>query len=145
LSRLAAAAVAVLAVVSAAVTLPKSWSFASDERASFTGVAGSPTLVFKYQQLLPAEAVRFVQARLRPRERYYVLPRKGMLFAGVSFPTAVRTFARYALLPAVQVDDPNDADAVVGVGADPGTLALQYSKVEWDPAKSGVVVAEIAP
>lgn len=144
MTRAVAAAVALIATASIVITFPKSWSFASDERASFAGVAASPTLVFRYQQLLPADAVTFVRQRLRPKERYFVLPREGTLFAGVSYPTAVRTFARYALLPAVQVDDPKDADAVIGIGVDPGTLPLHYSTVEWDPAKSGVVVAVIA-
>jgi len=139
--RVAAPAVAVLALVSAAITFPHAWSWASDQRSSFEGL-DSPTLVFKYQQLLPAEAVAFVQTRLRPKQRYYVLPREGDFFAGVSYPTAVRTFARYALLPAVQVQDPRSADAVVGVGADPGVLGLAYAKVEWDP-NGTVVVAQV--
>jgi hypothetical protein len=140
--RAAAPVVAALALVSAAVTFPHAWSWASDERSSFEGLA-SPEIVFKYQQLLPEEAVVFARARLQPKERYYLLTRDaGTLFAGVSYPTAVRTFARYALLPAVQVQDPHAADAVVGVGADPAKLGLTYSKVEWDPTGS-VVVAQV--
>ena len=99
--------------------------------------------MFKYQQLFPEEAVAFVQARMRPRDRYYVLAREGSLFAGVSYPTAVRTFTRYALLPAVQVQDPRAADYVIGVGVDPGTLGLNYSRVDWDRA-AGVAVAQVA-
>jgi hypothetical protein len=133
--------VAALAFVSAAITFPHAWSWASDQRGSFEGLA-SPELVFKYQQLIPADAVAFAQARLKPRDRYFVIARKGSLFAGVSYPTAVRTFARYALLPAVQVQDPRAADFVIGVGADPGKLPLTYSKVDW--AKNGdIVVAKV--
>jgi hypothetical protein len=138
----AALAVAVLAFVSAAITFPHSWSWASDQRSSFEGLA-SPELVFKYQQLIPGEAVAFAQARLQPKDTYYVLARQGSLFAGVSYPTAVRTFARYALLPAVQVQDPRAADVVIGVGADPGTLGLKYSTVDWDP-RGGFAIAEVA-
>lgn len=134
--------VAVLAFISAAITFPHAWSWASDQRSSFEGLA-SPTIVFKYQQLLPQEAVAFAQARLHPRDRYYVLAREGSLFAGVNYPTAVRTFARYALLPAIQVQDPHAADYVIGVGADPGTLGLKYSKVDWD-RNTGVAVARVA-
>jgi hypothetical protein len=140
--RVGAIAVALLAFISAAITLPHAWSWASRQRSSFEGLA-SPTLVFKYQQILPEEAVSFAQARLRPRDRYYVLAREGSLFAGVNYPTAVRTFARYALLPAVQVQDPHEADYVIGVGADPGTVGLKYSKVEWDQ-NVGVAVAKVA-
>lgn len=131
-----------LAFASAAITFSHSWTWTSDQRSSFEGLA-SPELVFKYQQLLPGEAVVFAQARLRPKDRYYVLAREGSLFAGVNYPTAVRTFARYALLPAIQVQDPRAADFVIGVGAGPGKLGLKYSKVEWDP-NGGFVVAKVA-
>jgi hypothetical protein len=138
----AAIVVAALALVSAAITFPHSWSWATDQRNSFEGLA-SPTLVFKYQQLFPEDAVAFAQARMQPKDRYYVLAREGSLFAGVDYPTAVRTFTRYALLPAVQVPDPHAADFIIGVGADPGTLGLKYSKVDWD-RKAGVAVAKVA-
>jgi hypothetical protein len=140
--RAAAIAVAALAVVSAAITFPSSWSWTNEQHDAFSGLS-SPQNVFKYQELLPAEAVAFARARLRPRERYFVLPRNGALFAGVNYPTAVRTFARYALLPAVQVQSPAQADVVVGVGADPRTLGLGYAKVERDP-RGTVVVARVA-
>jgi hypothetical protein len=135
-------AVAALAFLSAAITFPHSWSWASNQRSSFEGLA-SPELVFKYQQILPESAVVFVQAKLAPRDTYFVLAREGTLFAGVDYPTAVRTFARYALLPAVQVQDPAAADYVIGVGADPGTLKVKYSKVDWDQ-QDGVAVAKVA-
>lgn len=134
-------AVAALAVVSVAITLPHSWSWVSGQRSSFEGLA-SDEIVFRYQQLLPEEAVVFARQRLRPKERYYVLPGTGASpVPGVDFGTGVRTFARYALLPAVQVQSPADADAVVGVHADPGKLKLAYSKVDWD--KSGAVVVAV--
>jgi hypothetical protein len=140
--RAGAIAVAVLAFVSAAITFPHAWSWASDQRSSFEGLA-SPTLVFKYQQILPEEAVAFAQKRVHPRDRYYVLAAQGSLFAGVSYPTAVRTFARYALLPAVQVQDPHTADYVIGAGVDPGTLGLKYAKVDWI-GQTGVAFAKVA-
>ena len=135
-------AVVALALASAGITFPHAWSWVSGERDSFVGL-NSPTLVFKYQELLPEEEVVFAQQRLRPKERYYVAARPGSLFAGVSYPTAVRTFARYALLPAVQVQDPQAVDAIVGVGVDPATLGLHYKKVDWDP-NGGIVVAQVA-
>ncbi len=143
IARAGALAVGVLALVSAAITYPHSWSWASDQRSSFDGLS-SPELVFKYQQLFPGPAVSFVQARLRPKDTYYVVAREGSVFAGVDFPTAARTFTRYALLPAVQVQDPRKADYVIGIGADPGKLGLKYVKVEWDQ-QDGVAVAKVAP
>ena len=141
-TRVGAIVVAVIAFVSAAITFPHSWSWTSDQRSSFEGLA-SPELVFKYQQLFPGEAVAFARVRLHPRDTYYILAREGSLFAGVNYPTAVRTFARYALLPAVQVQDPRHADFVIGVGADPGKLGLKYSKVDWDQ-RGGIAVAKVA-
>jgi hypothetical protein len=141
-ARAGAIAVGALAFLSAAITFPHAWSWATDQRNSFEGLS-SPALVFKYQQIFPGEAVAFVQTRVQPKETYYVLAREGTLFAGVDYPTAVRTFTRYALLPAVQVQDPHDADFVIGVGADPGKLGLKYAKVDWDQ-QDGVAVAKVA-
>ena len=141
-ARAGAIAIAVLAFVSAAITFPQAWSWATDKQSSFEGLT-SPELVFKYQQIFPGEAVAFVAARVRPKETYYVVSREGTVFAGVDYPTAVRTFTRYALLPAVQVQDAAKADYVIGVGADPGKLGLTYSKVEWDE-RDGVAVAKVA-
>ena len=141
----AGAAVAVLALVSAAITFPSAWSWTSDQRDAFSSVEPSPVLVFRYQQLLPGEAVDFVRGRVRAKERYFLLARGGRdVVLGVPRQTAVRTFARYALLPAVQVPDAADADVVVAVGEDPATLGLRYERVDWDPAQSSVAVARIA-
>lgn len=141
LRRFAPIPVLLLALASAAITYPRSWSWIRDQHDSFQGLS-SPTVVFKYQQLLPEEAVAFADARLHAKERYFVVARDAFYAPGVSYATAVRTFTRYALLPAVQVQDPQDADAVVGVGADPGTVGLTYSKVDWDP-NGTVVVAQV--
>jgi hypothetical protein len=141
----AAVAVGALALLSAAITVPKSWSWTSDQRDAFAGIEPSPTLVFRYQQLLPADAVAFVREHVRTKERYLLLVREGgVLVAGVSPESAARAFARYALLPAVQVQDVQHADVVVGLGVDPGTLKLRYSRVDWEPGGTGVAVGRIA-
>jgi hypothetical protein len=91
---------------------------------------------------MPGQAVAFADARLHPKDTYYVIAREGTVFAGVDYPTAVRTFTRYALLPAVQVQDPRKADYVIGVGADPGKLDLTYSKVDWDEQDGDAVAKD---
>jgi hypothetical protein len=140
----AAVAVAVLAVVSAAITFPESWSWATDQREAFASVEVQPDVVFRYQQLFPAEAVAFVRERVRKKERFFLVTRGGDdVVLGVPRATAARTFARYALLPAVQIDSVDDADVVVAVGVDPGTLGVPFDRVEWD-RKNGVAVARIA-
>jgi len=141
----AALAVGALLVVSTAITLPDSWSWTSEQREAFSNVDVQPAVVFRYQQLLPAEAVDFVRRRVRAKERYFLLAGgSGDVVLGVPRQTAARTFARYALLPAVQVADVEDADVVVAVGADPATLGIPLERVERDPAKTGVTVARIA-
>jgi len=141
----AAVAVAALAVLSSAITFGDSWSWASDQREAFSSVDVRPAVVFSYQQLLPEEAVAFVRDRVRAKERYFLFAGGGGdVVLGVPRQAAARTFARYALLPAVQVADVRDADVVVAVGADPATLGVRFARVEWDPSKSGVAVARIA-
>jgi hypothetical protein len=141
----AGAAVAALALVSAAITFPAAWSWTSDQREAFSSVEPSPVNVFRYQQLLPAEAVAFVRKRVKAKERYFLLARGGEdVVLGVPRQTAARTFARYALLPAVQVADVTDADVVVALGVDPASLGIRYQRVDWDPAQTGVAVARIA-
>jgi hypothetical protein len=140
----AAAAALVLAVVSAAITFPRAWSFAGDQRAAFGDLPSDPTLVFRYQQLLPARSVAFVRERVRAKERYFLLASGGTTsVVGVPAETATRTFARYALLPAVQVRDVRDADVVVALGRDPASLGLRYASVDRDVA-TGIAVARIA-
>ena len=141
----AAVAVAALALVSSAITFPHSWSWTSDQRDVFASVEPQPAQVFRYQQLLPTEAVAFIRDRVRPKERYFLAARSGgdVVF-GVPRQTAVRTFARYALLPAVQVAELGDADVVVALGVDPATLGVRFEQVDWDPSASGVAVARIA-
>jgi hypothetical protein len=141
----ATVAVAALAAVSTAITYPDSWRWISDQREAFSSVEVQPAVVFRYQQLLPAEAVDFVRERVRPKERYFLLaPRGADVVLGVPRDSATRTFARYALLPAVQVPKLEDADVVVAVGVDPGTLDVPFERVEWDPSDSGVAVARLA-
>ncbi len=67
----------------------------------------------------------FFRDRLRPDDRYYlqVAPSN---FGNVDKETAVETFGRYYLLPAVLVEDPKDADVVLAWDENPNDLGLDY-------------------
>ena len=130
--RTAAVAVfVVLALASTLTTYGDSWSFLSGQRESYADLTASePNVVPDFQSLIPVEAANFFFAHLHRGERYYLLVREGTFFTGVDLPTAVRTFGRFALLPAVAVQDPREADVVLAVDADPATLGLRYASVD---------------
>lgn len=92
--------------------------------------ADEPNIVPEYQTLLPTTAGEFFSSRLRRGDRFYVHAGDGTFIAGVDYPTAVRTFARFQLLPAVLVEDPRQADIVLAIAADPTTLGLTLESIE---------------
>jgi hypothetical protein len=121
-----------LAAISAGSTLRGSWPLLSGQPHGYYSklTRGDPNAVPRFQSLLPDSVVRFFSARVRPGEGYYVQVPDGVFIPGVDYPTAVRTFARFELLPAVEVQDPREADVVLSIGADPGLLGLRYERVE---------------
>jgi hypothetical protein len=122
------------AVLSTLRTLPDTWSFLSGQRSSYADLtAAQPNVVPQFQSLVPVEAGRFFFAHLRRGDRYYLLAEEGTFFAGVDHETAVRTFGRFYLLPAVAVRDPADAEVVLAIGADPRDLDLRYAEVVRAP------------
>jgi hypothetical protein len=126
----AAGLCAAIALVSAALTLPDTWSWLSEQRSD------SETLseVDRFQAAgfanrLPVGGFDFFRTHVKRGDRVYVHARTGTSVRGVDFPTAARTFARYYLLPAVVVDDFRDATVVVTVARDPRELGLEYASV----------------
>lgn len=130
-SRALGALFLLLALASAVRTLPPALHFLSNQHSSYADVTrDDPNLVPQFQGLLPVRTETFFAARLRRGERYYIQVPPGRYFTGVDLPTAVRTFARFELLPAIWVADPHRADVVLSLGDDPAKLGLRYSKVE---------------
>jgi hypothetical protein len=120
--------------ISTGQTLPDTWDFLSDQRESYADLtAAEPNIVPEFQTLLPVSAVNFFSARMRRGDRFYVHAADGPFIAGVDYPTAVRTFARFQLLPAVLVRDPQEADVVLAIGTDPAGLELPLGRVERSP------------
>jgi hypothetical protein len=119
-----------LALVSTLRSFGDTWSFLTDQREGYADLtADNRNVVPEFQGLIPVSAQSFLFDHLRRDDRYYVQVQPGTFFTGVDLPTAVRTFARFSLLPAVAVTDPADADVVISFGADPRQLGLRYSSI----------------
>jgi hypothetical protein len=123
-----------LAAVSTGRTFDKTWDFLSGQRESYAELtAAEPNIVPEFQTLLPVDAVNFFSSRMRRSDRFFVYAEDGPFIAGVDYPTAVRTFARFQLLPAVHVRNPNEADVVLAIGADPVGAGVPLGDVERSP------------
>lgn len=123
-----------LAAFSTARTYGETWNFLENQRESYADLtAAEPNIVPEFQTLLPVSAVNFFSARMRRGDRFYVHAAEGPFIAGVDYPTAVRTFARFQLLPAVLVRDPREADVVLAIGADPVRLGLRLRELARSP------------
>jgi hypothetical protein len=123
-----------LAAFSTGRTFEKTWDFLASQRESYRDLtAVEPNIVPEFQTLLPVAAVNFFSSRMRRGDRFYLHATEGTFIAGVDYPTAVRTFARFQLLPAVLVRDPQEAEVVLAIGADPAALGVPLGKVERSP------------
>ena len=118
---------AAIALVSAAITLPGTWGWLSDQRGDLEGMSAVDRIQAPgFNNRLPVGAFDFFRANVRRGDRVFVLAREGTTVRGVDFPTGARTFARYYLLPAIVVERAEDATVVVAIGRDPGELGLEY-------------------
>ena len=123
-----------LAAFSTGRTYGETWDFLADQHESYADLtAAEPNIVPEFQTLLPVAAVNFFSSRMRREDRFYVHAAEGSFIAGVDYPTAVRTFARFELLPAVLVRAPNEADAILAIGVDPAQLGLPLRDVTRSP------------
>lgn len=121
----------VLALASTLWTLPGTLRFLASQHSAYADLTREqPNVVPQFQGLLPLDTERFFAARLRRGERYYLQVAPGRYFTGVDLPTAVRTFGRFLLLPAIAVTDPRQAEVILSVGTDPRTLGLRLGRVE---------------
>lgn len=134
----------VVALASTASTLPSTWRALRAQHGRYAPLTrGDPNVVPVYDAFLPPGARTFFRSRLERGERYYVHVEAGPLLAGVDRATGVRTFARFVLLPAVQVGEPSQADVVLGVAADPRALGLPFTDVA--ESEAGYFVARLRP
>jgi hypothetical protein len=133
--------VAVLAAASVIRTLPDTWSALTREHDTYASLSErDPNIVPGYDAVLPQSALKFFADHAKRGDRFYVQARPGPFMVGVDYPTAVRTLARYELLPAVEVDDPHDADVVFAVGLSPSVLGLRFERVDRKPGGYAVAL-----
>jgi hypothetical protein len=129
----AAAAVAALVVAlgSGINDFPVTWDWLSSQHDQFAPLspqerAQEPGTA----QLLPVDAFDFFRSKLHDGDRYYIAAKRGGFETGVDRATASRIFARYYLLPAIQVVEPAEADIVFTVGVDPKSLGVPLARVQ---------------
>ena len=129
----AALAVAALLVAlgSGINDFPVTWDWLSGQHAQFAPLSARDRAQEPgTAQLLPVDAFDFFRSKLRDGDRYYIAAKPGGFEAGVDRATASRVFARYYLLPAIQVDDPAQADIVFTVGIDPKSFGVPLARVD---------------
>ncbi len=130
LRRLAAAALAAVALVSAAVSAPRTWDHMSEQRDRYGAMsdAEAEDWAATYHELDAAPFEGFARAVGRG-DRYYVHTPRGDEIGFFDEAGVARTWAAFRLLPAIQVDDPAHADKIVAYRADPRDLGLEYSSI----------------
>ena len=129
----AASAVAALLVAlgSGINDFPVTWDWLSSQHADFAHLSATERRQAPgTAQLLPVDAFDFFRRKLHDGDRYYIAAKPGWFETGVDRATASRIFARFYLLPAIQVDAPNDANIVFTVGVDPKSLGVPLKRVE---------------
>jgi hypothetical protein len=120
-----------VALASGIKELPDTWHLFSHQRARFEHLtpkerAEEPGT----SHFLPVDAFNFFRSKLRDGDRFYLAVSRGPFFPGVDRPTAGRIFARYYLLPSIEVGSPEQADVVFAVGVDPHSLGLPLGRVD---------------
>jgi len=127
----AAGAALVVALASGAKDLPGTWRWLSGQRSQFARLSAQDRAEEPgTAQLLPVDAFDYFRARLHRGERYFLAVEPGTFTAGVDRATAGRIFARFYLLPAVQVGAPAQAQAVLTVGIDPHSLGVPLGPID---------------
>lgn len=134
-ARTVAAALAVaallLALGSGINDFPVTWDWLSSQHSEFARLSPAERRQEPgTAQLLPVDAFDFFRSKLRDGDRYYIAAKPGGFQTGVDRTTASRIFARYYLLPAIQVDAPDEADIVFTVGVDPKSLGVRVARVQ---------------
>jgi hypothetical protein len=126
----AAAAALVVALGSAVNDLPGTWDWLSSDHAQFTTLTPKERVQEPgTAQLLPVDAFDFFRSKLRDGDRFYIAVTRGGFQTGVDRATASRIFARYYLLPAIEVDATDKAHIVFTIGVDPHSLGVPLERV----------------
>ena len=131
MAAVAAAAALLVALGSGINDFPVTWDWLSSQHADFAHLTPAERRQEPgTAQLLPVDAFDFFRAKLHDGDRYYIAAKRGGFVTGVDRATASRIFARYYLLPAIQVEAPGDANIVFTVGVDPKSLGVPLARVQ---------------
>ena len=124
----------VVALASGLKDLPGTWDWLSGQHAQFASLSAEERAQEPgTAQLLPVDAFDFFRAKLGDGDRYYLAVTKAGFTTGVDRGTAARIFGRFYLLPAIQVDAPEEANVVLTIGIDPHSLGLSLGQVAKYP------------
>ncbi len=127
----AACAALAIALVSGAKDFNGTWHWLSGQHAQFAGLSAQERAEEPgTAQLLPVDAFEYFRERVHRGDRYFLAVEPGSFATGVSREQAGRIFARYFLLPAVQVDAPAKASIVLTVGIDPKSLGVPLGTID---------------
>ena len=97
------------------------------ETAAYAPLSGEERkLVFIERMGLPAGLFQWYREQLRRGDRYYLHGAPGGFGQFADLRTTVRAVGRLYFLPAVEVDDPAEANVIVTWGADPSELGLEF-------------------
>lgn len=91
-----------------------------------------------------ARAFDFYRAHLRRQDRYFVQTPAGSPWGTIDQGTAVRQYAAFWLVPAVQVEEPSQANVVLSYGADPSALGVKFASVAHISGRLDIAVARLA-
>jgi hypothetical protein len=126
----AAALFAVVALVSVLEFYVPTWNFMYSERITWDDVPALERARAPARELgLPPDLFEFYRDRLRRGDRYYfhVIQEP---YGTADLPTTVKAYGRYFFLPAILVDDPQEATVVLGWRLNPNDLGLPYESFE---------------
>ena len=132
MAAVAAAAALLVALGSGINDFPVTWDWLSSQHAQFAHLtpAGAQRRSRARRNSSPSMRSTSSGSKLHDGDRYYIAAKRGGFETGVDRATASRIFARYYLLPAIQVDAPGDADIVFTVGVDPKSLGVPLARVQ---------------
>lgn len=110
------------------------WQVVRAESAAYAPLSREERdLVFITRMGMPAGLFEWYRGQLRRGDRYYVHGAPGGFGQFADLRTTVRAIGRLHFLPAVEVDDPAEADVIVTWQADPSELGLTY----WSQSQAG--------
>ena len=131
-----------LALFSVTNTYRYDWEVWREDRVAYEGLTPEERVHAPGDHIpLRMDVFDFYRDRLRPGDRYFFQVQAGT-FGAVDKPTAVTTFGRFYLLPAVFVDDALRATVILSWDTDPRALGLPYTRLD-EAGRQIIFVASI--